>query len=38
MTQNPEFYPNPDQFIPERFLGDQGAPDPRDAVFGFGRR
>ena len=37
ITQNPEFYPNPDRFLPERFMG-KDVPDPREAVFGFGRR
>ena len=39
MTQNAETYPSPQLFLPERFLGEKGQNiDPRDAVFGFGRR
>ncbi len=39
---DPEAYPNPDQYRPERFLKN-GKPDetvrnPLDYVFGFGRR
>ncbi|KAF8960012.1 cytochrome P450, partial [Flammula alnicola] len=37
MTHNEEMYPDPDKFIPERFLVPE-ARDPRDLVFGFGRR
>lgn len=42
MTQNPDVYPEPDKFRPERFmridpkLAEQN--DPRKFVFGFGRR
>nr|VWO99444.1 N/A [Ganoderma boninense] len=41
--QNPEMYPEPDKFIPERYLGgsDQFATDctdPMTVVFGYGRR
>ncbi|THH30968.1 hypothetical protein EUX98_g3209 [Antrodiella citrinella] len=42
ILHNPEEYPNPEAFIPERFLKDgQINPDVRDpssAAFGFGRR
>jgi cytochrome P450 len=34
-------YPNPDTFSPERFLASEGnvkQADPRDYLFGFGRR
>lgn len=31
-------YPNPDKFIPERFLVDNPPMDPRDFIFGVGRR
>lgn len=37
MTQNPEVYPEPHIFRPERYLESE-LPDPRDTVFGFGRR
>ncbi|KAG5334177.1 hypothetical protein C0989_004174 [Termitomyces sp. Mn162] len=29
---------DPDEFIPERFLGDQPAINPSNYVFGFGKR
>jgi cytochrome P450 len=38
MTQNPDVYPDPHLFLPERFMGSEVAPDPRDFVFGYGRR
>ncbi|KAI0470582.1 cytochrome P450 [Xylariaceae sp. FL0804] len=37
-THDPETYANPDTFDPTRFLGEHPCPDPRDYVFGFGRR
>jgi cytochrome P450 len=38
ILRNPDTYKNPDVFDPERFLGEHPEPDPRRAVFGFGRR
>ncbi|KAF9235573.1 cytochrome P450 [Melanogaster broomeanus] len=41
MTHNESKYPNPQEFIPERFLNDDGTLKPADVeniVFGFGRR
>jgi len=40
ITRNEELYPEPEQFMPERFLGkmDSEAARQVDAVFGFGRR
>ncbi|KAF7795540.1 hypothetical protein EIP86_006702 [Pleurotus ostreatoroseus] len=35
---DPESYPEPDSFRPERFLGPTPQPDPRKIVFGYGRR
>ncbi|KAF8989705.1 cytochrome P450 [Cyathus striatus] len=31
-------YPSPEHFLPERFLGSDTQKDPRDYLFGFGRR
>lgn len=40
MTHNEEKYPNPSQFLPERFLDDDGNlnEDTVGIAFGFGRR
>ncbi|RDB24293.1 hypothetical protein Hypma_008795 [Hypsizygus marmoreus] len=38
ICHDPEVYPNPMDFNPSRFLGPTPQPDPRDVVFGFGRR
>jgi cytochrome P450 len=36
---DPELFPEPREFRPERFLGDtDDIPNPRELVFGFGRR
>ncbi|ETS81249.1 hypothetical protein PFICI_06251 [Pestalotiopsis fici W106-1] len=37
-TKDPDVYPEPDQFRPERFLGANPEPNPTAFVFGFGRR
>ncbi|KAK7441016.1 hypothetical protein VKT23_016797 [Stygiomarasmius scandens] len=38
MSRDREVYADPETFNPERFLGSSPEQDPRDIVFGFGRR
>ncbi|KAI0770512.1 cytochrome P450 [Fomes fomentarius] len=39
ITRDPELYPDPESFIPERYLGpNTGVLDPATYAFGFGRR
>jgi cytochrome P450 len=41
MAHDPEVYAHPDMFDPSRFIASVGhvpEPDPRDLIFGFGRR
>jgi cytochrome P450 len=38
MMHDETMYPDPFTFDPTRFLGDTPQPDPREYVFGFGRR
>ncbi|KAI1433867.1 cytochrome P450 oxidoreductase OrdA-like protein [Xylaria sp. CBS 124048] len=37
-THDPAVYKNPSTFDPSRFLGANPCPDPRDHIFGYGRR
>ncbi|QRV74366.1 cytochrome P450 family protein [Ceratobasidium sp. AG-Ba] len=38
MLHDPETYPEPDRFNPERYLVNNPPPEPESYVFGFGRR
>jgi len=38
MSRDDEVYPYPEEFLPERFLGEERQLDPREFAFGFGRR
>ncbi|KAF9461152.1 cytochrome P450 oxidoreductase [Collybia nuda] len=38
IAHNPEIYPDPDRFDPERFYGENKQLDPQTFVYGFGRR
>jgi cytochrome P450 len=38
LLHDPEVYPNPDAFEPERYIAPRNEPDPSDYAFGYGRR
>ncbi|KAJ3494156.1 hypothetical protein NLG97_g4262 [Lecanicillium saksenae] len=38
ICHDPQLYPNPSDFDPDRYLDARNEPDPREVVFGFGRR
>jgi cytochrome P450 len=38
MSRDPRHYTNPEDFNPDRFIGDNPELDPRSYIFGFGRR
>ncbi|CUA75218.1 O-methylsterigmatocystin oxidoreductase [Rhizoctonia solani] len=38
IMHNPEVYPDPERFVPERFMGATAPPFPENYAFGFGRR
>ena len=38
ISQDPSIYPDPTEFRPERFLGENPQLDPREYAFGGGRR
>lgn len=38
MMKDPRLFKDPERFIPERFLGESPEKDPREIIFGFGRR
>ncbi|TCD66168.1 hypothetical protein EIP91_001722 [Steccherinum ochraceum] len=38
ILHDPEVYPDPMNFVPERWLVDDPPPHPREFIFGFGRR
>ncbi|QRV89144.1 cytochrome P450 family protein [Ceratobasidium sp. AG-Ba] len=38
MMHDPAVYPEPDRFVPERYLVDNPPPGPENYAFGFGRR
>jgi cytochrome P450 len=38
MAYDENVYPDPNDFNPERFMGENQQQDPNDFIFGFGRR
>lgn len=38
ILHDPDSYTDPLEFSPERFLGEEPEPDPREIAFGYGRR